>query len=182
MAQSQFEHLSKKSLIIYISGMISPAAFLLLLTIAIIAFRSKFPDEVQSYLSMAVFLGSALFIVTGAGACLAGYLKYATYKFALDEDALRIERGILSREIIAIPYRQIQNINIDRNITNRLWGLSNLIITTAAHEEKDDEGDKIEAEGVLPFLDVDRAEEIQAELLKRTNVEKVIEVNQNLSK
>ncbi|HEY4523873.1 MAG TPA: PH domain-containing protein [Candidatus Paceibacterota bacterium] len=177
----RFEHLGLKSLIIFILSMTPPMILILVLWGAIAAFQNQFPEEVQPYIVFVYSLLFLSFIFLGILACLVGYLKYITYKFALDEDALRIERGIINREIIAVPYRQIQNINIDRNLFNRLFSLSNLVITTAAHEEKDEEGDNaFESEGILPLLDKYRAEEIHAELLKRTNVEKVIAMNQTI--
>lgn len=177
----RFEHLSKTSLVLFILSMAPPLVILFLLGGAISLFQSQLPEEVQPYIGTAYSLLFVSFIIVAILVCLVGYLKYITYKFALDENALHIERGILNREIISIPYRQIQNINIDRNLFNRLLGLSNLIITTAAHEENDDVGaGAFEAEGILPMLDLDRAEILQNELLKRTNIEKVMAVNQGL--
>jgi hypothetical protein len=55
-----------------------------------------------------------------------------------------------------------------------MLGMSRIVILTAGHEdEPHPEG---ESEGILPGLDKDFAEALQAELLKRTNVEKVTEV------
>jgi putative membrane protein len=177
----RFEHLSIKSLILFILSLAPPLVILFLLGGAISIFRSQLPPEVQPYIGTAYSVLTLCFFAVAILVCVVGYLKYITYKFAFDENALHIERGILNREIISIPYRQIQNINIDRNLFNRLLGLSNLIITTAAHEEKDNEGvDAYEAEGVLPMLDVGRAQEIQNELLERTNIEKVMAVNQGI--
>ncbi len=181
MPPSKFEHLGHKSLIIYLLGMTPPLVLIFILGVGVKFFESQLPLEIKPYLGPAYILLFIFFILLSLIACLIGYLRYITYKFALDEDALHIERGIINREIIAIPYRQIQNINVDRNLFNRLFGLSNLIITTAANEEKDTEGvEMFEAEGFLPYLDKDRAAEIQSELMKRTNVEKVMAINQSL--
>ncbi|MDP3956753.1 MAG: PH domain-containing protein [bacterium] len=180
MEQSKFEHLGHKSLIIFILGMSPPLVLILALGAGMTVFQNELPEEAKPYLGTAYSLLFIFFILLSIVIFAISYLKYITYKFALDENALHIERGILNREIISIPYRQIQNINIDRNLFNRLFSLSNLTITTAAHEESDEEGTNIfEAEGVLPYLDKIRAAEIQSELMKRTNVEKVIAVNQS---
>ena len=53
----------------------------------------------------------------------------------LDTDALKIKRGILSKEEIAIPYRQIQDVDIEQSISDRMWGVARLAILTAGHEE-----------------------------------------------
>ena len=59
----------------------------------------------------------------------------------LDDDALKIRRGILSKEETAIPYRQIQDVDIEQNISDRIWGVARLAILTAGHEEAK-EGDE----------------------------------------
>ncbi len=53
-------------------------------------------------------------------------------------------------------------------------GLSRIVILTAGHEEDEKPGDD-DSEGILPALDKDLAEWMQAELLKRANVQKVTE-------
>ena len=53
-------------------------------------------------------------------------------------------------------------------------GLSQVVIITAGHEENEKPGDD-DTEGILPALDKDLAEWLQAELLKRANVQKVTE-------
>lgn len=182
MEPSKFEHLGRKSLIIFILIMTPPMGLVLLLITTIYVIREQLPELAKPYIGIGIFSLFICFILSGIAAVVIGYLKYITYRFSIDEDALHIEKGIINREIISIPYRQIQNINIDRNIFNRIFGLSTLVITTAAHEEKDEEGtSSFEAEGFLPYLDYPRAQEIQNELMKRTNVEKVIALNSSQS-
>ena len=55
-------------------------------------------------------------------------------------------------------------------------GLSQIVIITAGHDEDEKPGDD-DTEGTLPALDKDLAEWMQAELLKRANVQKVTEEN-----
>ena len=123
MEQSKFEHLGHKSLIIFILGMSSPLALILVLWAGLAFFQNELPEEVKPYLGTVYSLLFIFFILLSAVIFVVSYLKYITYKFALDENALHIERGILNREIISIPYRQIQNINVDRNLFNRLFSL-----------------------------------------------------------
>src|SRR3989338_602589 len=66
------------------------------------------------YIFASVFLG--ILIIT--------WLKYSTYLFALDEHAFRVKCGILNKKEVTIPYRQIQNVNIERDISYRILGLS----------------------------------------------------------
>jgi uncharacterized membrane protein YdbT with pleckstrin-like domain len=87
---------------------------------------------------------------------------------------LKIRRGILSKEETAIPYRQIQDVDIEQNISERIWGVARLAILTAGHEEAK-EGDEDTSAGILPAIDRALAESLQTELLKRADVEKVTE-------
>jgi putative membrane protein len=110
------------------------------------------------------FLGIAL---------LSAWLEYINYRFILDENAFKVRRGILRKEEIAIPYRQIQNVNIKRNFIDQVIGVSKLIILTAGREDKD-EAIWTESEGVLPSVNKNLAQKIQDELLRRANVEQVV--------
>ena len=91
----------------------------------------------------------------------------------LDDDALKVRHGIFSREEIAIPYRQIQDVDIDEDITDRIWGVCRLVILTAGHE--DEPRPEGESEGILPVIDKTLAQQLQAELLRRTDVQRVVE-------
>ena len=79
------------------------------------------------------------------------YLNYANFEFFLDADALKIRQGILSKSETAIPYRQIQNVDIEQDLSDRLWGVARLAILAAGHEEAK-EGDKNCSEGILPAI------------------------------
>ncbi|MDO8515810.1 MAG: PH domain-containing protein [bacterium] len=119
-------------------------------------------------------LGIAL--LSFAVALLIGWLEYITYHFELSDHALHIRKGIFYKTETAIPYRQIQNVNIVRDLFYQIVGLSQLVILTAGSEgdENNEGGD--EPEGILPALDNDWAKELQAELLKRSNVERMMVV------
>lgn len=92
----------------------------------------------------------------------------------MSDDSFKIRRGVLSKTENAIPYRQIQNVDIERNFMFQMLGLSRLIILTAGHEdEKPEERD--EAEGVIPALDQKLAVWLQTELLKKAEIQKVTE-------
>ena len=92
------------------------------------------------------------------------------------EDSFKIRRGILNKTENAIPYRQIQNVDIERNFTFQMLGLSRLIILTAGHEDINIKGSD-EAEGIIPAMDKELAEWLQTELLKRADIQKVTEAN-----
>jgi uncharacterized membrane protein YdbT with pleckstrin-like domain len=107
-------------------------------------------------------------------AILIGWLKYVNYRFVLDDNALKIKRGILNKEEVSIPYQRIQDVNVDRVLFYRTIGLSRLVVLTASHEEQEQGEPKSEAEGILPAIDHDLAAKIKEDLLRRSSVERVV--------
>lgn len=118
---------------------------------------------------------AALFLIAAAITLLMGWLVYNNYRFSLGDDSLKIKRGIFEKEEVAIPYRQIQDVDIDRDLSFQLLGLSRIVILTAGHEEEKSVDGEDESEGILPAIDKDLAEWLQAELLKRANIQKIAE-------
>jgi len=176
-----YRKLGGKTFMIFLLQRINASLVLLLVAIALAVLRSQpflarvpivnFPNYV-GLVSWGVFMLFAVFFLF---AFLVAWLNYATYQFCLGEDALKIKRGILNKEEIAIPYRQIQDVDIERDLGFQMMGLSRIVILTAGHEEDlKKEGESAEAEGILPALDQETARWLQ-ELLKRANVQKVIE-------
>lgn len=90
------------------------------------------------------------------------------------EDSFKIKRGVLNKTENAIPYRQIQNVDIERSLFFQMLGLSRLIILTAGHEDEGVKGSD-EAKGIIPAIDKKLAEQLQTELLRRAEVQKVTE-------
>lgn len=111
-----------------------------------------------------------LFFITLTGAFVIAFFQYIAYEFMLDEHALKIKSGIINIQVEAVPYRQMQNIDIERDLLYRVMGISRLVILTSATEDLDT-GD--ESEAVIPAIDKNLGYLIQEELLKRANVERV---------
>ena len=174
-----YHTLGKKTLWIFILGRIQPAIVFLLLAIGL------FVVSQQGFVNSGSFAGFGRYALLGAGACLLlfiivfaaalliGWLIYKNYTFALGDDSLKIKRGIISKEEIAIPYRQIQDVDINRDLSFQMMGLSKIVILTAGHEDKMDTDD--DSEGVLPAIDKNLADWLQAQLLSRANIQKVSE-------
>lgn len=111
-----------------------------------------------------------LFFISLVGAFLVALFQYIAYQFMLDEHALKIKSGIINIQVEAIPYRQMQNIDIERDLLYRIMGISRLVILTSATEDPDTSN---ESEAVIPAIDKNLGYMIQEELLKRANVERV---------
>ncbi len=175
-----YHTMGKKTFWIFFLQRVHAAFILLLLTIVLFivsqqAFLATVPvANIVSYVMLAAWIGLGLFVFVLAITILSAWLVYTTFKFCLGDDSLKIKRGILNKEEVAIPYRQIQDVDIKRDLSFQMMGLSRIVIITAGHEEDEKPGDD-DTEGILPALDKDLAEWMQAELLKRANVQKVTE-------
>ncbi|MFA6295465.1 MAG: PH domain-containing protein [Candidatus Paceibacterota bacterium] len=95
-------------------------------------------------------------------------LTYKFYTFTLEEFDLRLKRGIFNLETVSIPYRQIQDVNINRSLFYRIIGVSKVIIDSAGHEET---GEFNETDILLEPIDREVAEEIRIILQRKIGVQ-----------
>ena len=94
-------------------------------------------------------------------------LTYKSWKYEFTDTAFRIERGVIWKRYVSIPYGRIQNVDIYRGILTRILGLSTLKIQTAGLG-----GNYTNrfggAEGKLPGLSKEKAEELRDALIKKS--------------
>ena len=148
--------------------------WLALLVIEALGLKNIFiSDNILTLVILVVFL---LVILAIGIAFLFGLIKYFSYEYVLDENALRISLGILNKTETSIPYRQIQDVDIDRTLIHRFFGVSRLAILTAGEDGVSDEG-KDNSEGAIPLLEKAQAEDMREELLKRANIQKITTVS-----
>ncbi|WP_411962855.1 PH domain-containing protein [Haloferax sp. YSMS24] len=116
------------------------------------------------------FSGGAAFggILGGLGAvalvgfavlAIAGYefAYYERFEYELTDDTLDIRSGVFSRRNREIPYRRIQNVDISRNVAQRLFGLAAVDLETAGGGG---------TEGSLRFVTYEEAQRIQKEVAR----------------
>ena len=178
-----YHTLGKKTFILFLLDRIRVAViFVILAVILFILSGQSFLDQksigdMRPYAMLGGEIMLAIAVLAFLIAFLVSWLVYRNYTFCLEDDALKIKRGVITKEEIAIPYRQIQDVDIQRGLDYQLLGMSRLDILTAGHEDTGvDGGTPDESEGILPGIDKDFAEALQAELLKRTDVQRVSEV------
>jgi len=97
-------------------------------------------------------------------------LTYRFWRYQLTEAAFKKEHGVIWKKYVSIPYERIQNIDIRRGILDRVLGLSTLFIQTAGYSATyygRGRAVGIGAEGYLPGLDRNVAEQLREELIKR---------------
>lgn len=178
--EEQYRTLGRKTLWIFVFERANGAGvFLILAAVFLVMGNQKslvstpFGD-LAAYAMIGAEISAVLFVLMFGLVFLISWLVYKNYKFALGEDSLRIKRGILEKEEVAIPYRQIQDVDIERDLSFQMMGLSRIMILTAGHEDIGKPGED-DSEGILPALDKDLAEWLQRELLQRANIQKVAE-------
>ena len=175
-----YHTMGKKTFWIFFLQRVHAAFILLLLTIALFIleqqpFMATTPvGDLAHYAALATVISLILFVVALALAWFITWLIYKNYKYCLGEDSLKIKQGVLNKKEVAIPYRQIQDVDINRDLSFQMFGLSRIDILTAGRDDEKPKDDD-ESEGQLPALDKDLAEWMQAELLRRANVQKVTE-------
>lgn len=71
------------------------------------------------------------------GLLVAAVLTYRNFFFYATADAFIIEKGVLGKERITVPFERIQTVNINQNLIQRLLGVVGLNIDTAGSSAKE---------------------------------------------
>jgi membrane protein YdbS with pleckstrin-like domain len=164
----QYKRLGWKTFWIFVSDR-SQAA----IAIGLVAFAFSLFSSVPLMASIARVLITLFFLALVATIAFS-WLEYRNWQYRLDSDSFMIKKGIIRIEETAIPYRHIEDADIERDILNRLTGTASLVIITAGHTDEDKERASTEAE--IPIIDLTLALALQSELARRSNVQKVEEV------
>ena len=136
-------------------------SFARVIFILFLAFTAFFIADFQKYFSYLLLL----FVVVLIFSIIFSVLQYNNYSYGFNDIGLRISRGIISKNIMTIPYERIQSVDIERDLAHRILGLSSLSIQTAGM-----------GIGRLIGLSPVNAENIQKDLIQRS---RQLRVNRN---
>jgi membrane protein YdbS with pleckstrin-like domain len=138
-----------------------------------------------SQIGSGIFLGGTILLLLYAvAAILIAKYQYACRKFMLDEFAVHIRNGIINTSEMSIPYRQIQDVNIEESYVQRAFGVVTLSVLTAGHEDgrfsKTGEAGvpEEEADALFPVIEHDYAVELQKILMQHSSIQEVVTVGQ----
>ena len=123
-AQPAYRKLGTRTLWMMLSDQMVPSVivFVAAVLLSIAQANGVFAKTIIGAWSLYLVFGVwALCVLVFVITFLIAYLTYANFLFMLDNDALKIRRGILSKEETAIPYRQIQDVDIEQDISERIW-------------------------------------------------------------
>jgi membrane protein YdbS with pleckstrin-like domain len=81
--------------------------------------------------------------------------QFRHWRYALDDDRLDLEHGVLWRTRSSVPHFRVQHIDIEQGPLDRRFGLARLELHTASAA----------SDATLPGLRVERAEEIRRHVL-----------------
>ncbi len=113
----------------------------------------------QDYITKFFLLMSIAYLVL---VLVRTYLEYRYYTYVFTEEAFVMTSGYIMRSEVAALYHQIQNVNINRGILDRLSGVSHVVIFMTG-SERGNTHNKI----VLPAVGRAKAKLVQKELLVR---------------
>jgi uncharacterized membrane protein YdbT with pleckstrin-like domain len=117
-----------------------------------------------------------LMVIAIAFAVIAAYVSYWSFRYKVEYNYLSFVKGIINRQKISVPFRQVQNVDIDQNFIYRIFGLVSLVILTMGNEDPQ-HMKKEESEIVLPPLNVREGTQLQKFLLDRSNIQRIVAQN-----
>ena len=96
-------------------------------------------------------------------------MSYKRWLYEFTSHELKIERGVIFKIYKSIPYERIQNVEIHRGILARIFGFSSLGIYTAGYSFGSGSRHRgnFGAEGVIPAISSEEAEQVREFLLKK---------------
>ena len=96
---------------------------------AIFIFSEGFSmQEFNMVAAAAVTAGTTIILLVNM---LWEYLVWRNYGFNIEDNSLRIKKGVLRKEDRKIPLDRVQNVDTKRNIVQRLMGISQVNVETA---------------------------------------------------
>lgn len=98
-----------------------------------------------------VALGAVLVVI----GLLFTVFRYRIWRFEVQDDALYLERGVITRVRTVVPFVRIQHVDTQRGPIDRMVGISSVVVYTAGSRG---------ADVAIPGLDPDRASELQHRL------------------
>ena len=101
-------------------------------------------------------------VVYGVAVLLIAMFTYNNFTYEIDKDGLTLENGVIHKKLVSLPYEQIQNVNIERSVLDRLLGLARISIETAGSAATTGAGGmlKARAEAVIPGLHMNDAKRV----------------------
>ena len=112
----------------------------------------------------APLLGAVLLIMF-----IVALLYNNNFWYEIDEAGLTIESGIIHKKHVTVPFEQVQNVNIERSLLDRLFGLAKISIETAGSSNVAPQtvagAPRARSEAYLPGIELKKAKIIHDTLI-----------------
>jgi len=82
-------------------------------------------------------------------------MTFFRFYFSLDENSILIDKGVLKRTKVNIPFERIQTVNLQQNLLHQMFGVVSLEIDTAGANKSEmtiDALKKEDAEAIRQFI------------------------------
>lgn len=102
---------------------------------------------------------------------ISAIMKYAGISYELGEYSLKLKHGIISNFEISIPFKNIQDIDLNQSIFYRLIGVAKLRVLSGGEDEKG-QGNEV----VFEVIDYGKAEELRMILTQKSEIQQVKQI------
>lgn len=148
MDETEYQKLGKKALYFFIlERSLAALIFLILgIVLALLKLAEKSYPAITNFvgrnpladaiLNYALVVLPALFLAAFGFGALVAYISYSALRYKIDENGFSMEKGIIGKKEISLPFREIQNVDIEQSFVYRIFGMANLIVLTAGHEDR----------------------------------------------
>lgn len=148
------ERLHSRIRLVWAAGALLTAVIFAAIVAAILTYALGRPLETG--LAAGGGIGLLLFVL---GAVYA-LLRYRAWRFELQDDAIYLERGVITEIRTVLPYVRVQHVDTQRNPIERILGLSRVVVYTAGSRG---------ADVAIPGLTADRATALREDLRTRAS-------------
>ncbi len=151
--------------------------FIKTLKISTFSFFSNAQDTValtSTILDFAIVLGLILVLLSWLIALIDSIIRYFTFYFMLSSDGIIIKQGLLHIKEISIPYRHIEDININQSLLYQVLRVCKLNMLTSGQDQDNNPDHSSEIE--FPVMEKTLADDLKKELLTRSNIQITSEV------
>lgn len=171
-----YQNLGPRTFWIFVSKWLETPLVFLIVAFIMSAVRrtSLVPVEFQRMVAIASVICFIISIIVLIISIAIARFAYKSQGFCFANDALKIRKGIFTKHETAIPYSQINNVEITRTFFQQLFGVSKLTIVTSGHDNAMTHNN--EAHAVLETIDRDLAVAVQEQLLRRGDIQRVVSI------
>lgn len=104
-------------------------------------------------LSLTIILGVT--VMAAIIGCVHAILRYRAWGFAVEDDALYLDRGVLTKVQTSVPFVRVQHVDTERGPIARMLGIASVVVYTAGSRS---------ADVAIPGLSPDRATKLRERL------------------